>query len=61
VYAGPAGRVIRRQALHAVKLSFVHPGRNQAMTFMAAPPDDFHAELLALGLRYNETMIPKLG
>lgn len=61
VYAGPAGRVIRRQALHAVKLSFVHPGRNQAMTFMAAPSDDFHAELLALGLRYNETMIPKLG
>lgn len=61
VYAGSPGQVIRRQALHAVKLSFVHPVQQKPLTFMAAPPADFEAELQALGLRYNETSIPTLG
>lgn len=61
VYAGPPGQVIRRQALHAVKLSFMHPVQQKPLTFMAPPPADFQAELQALGLRYNETAIPELG
>lgn len=61
VYAGPPGEMIRRQALHAVKLSFMHPIQQKPLTFMVAPPADFAAELQALGLRYNETAIPELG
>lgn len=58
VYAGPPGQVIRRQALHAVKLTFLHPIDQRPMCFMASLPDDFESELKALGLRYNETSIP---
>lgn len=61
VYAGPPGRVISRQALHAAKLSFVHPVSQRPMVFMAAPAPDFEAEMQALGLRYNENAIPTLG
>lgn len=61
VYGGVSGQVIRRQALHAVKLAFIHPILKRPLTFMAPPPPDFEAELHALGLRYNESAIPELG
>lgn len=61
VYGGGPGKVIRRQGLHAVKLSFIHPVQHQPMVFMAPPPIDFMEELQAHGLRYNEKTIPKLG
>lgn len=61
VYGGAAGVVIQRQALHAARLSFQHPVLHIGMSFNAAPPLDFIAELQALGLRYNENSIPDLG
>ena len=41
-------RSFRRQALHAAKLAFAHPVSGEAMSFEAAPPDDFLALLDAL-------------
>ena len=38
----------RRQALHAEKLSFVHPGSGETMTFEAPMPDDMQALVRAL-------------
>ena len=38
-------RNFRRQALHAEKLSFVHPSSRETVTFTAPPPDDFNALL----------------
>ncbi|MBI5937277.1 MAG: 23S rRNA pseudouridine(1911/1915/1917) synthase RluD [Betaproteobacteria bacterium] len=37
-----------RQALHAVRLGFVHPATGEAMAFEALPPDDFKQLLEAL-------------
>ncbi len=34
-------RGFRRQALHATKLEFVHPGNSEALSFEVAPPADF--------------------
>ncbi|MDH3374058.1 MAG: 23S rRNA pseudouridine(1911/1915/1917) synthase RluD [Gammaproteobacteria bacterium] len=34
-------RRFRRQALHATKLEFVHPGSGEALSFEVAPPADF--------------------
>ncbi|MBB2169564.1 RluA family pseudouridine synthase [Gluconacetobacter aggeris] len=34
-----------RQALHAARLGFTHPGTGEAMLFETAPPDDFKALL----------------
>ncbi len=50
--AGASDRLItalrrfRRQALHAARLEFVHPGSSEPSSFEAPPPDDF-ADLLA--------------
>jgi 23S rRNA pseudouridine1911/1915/1917 synthase len=38
----------RRQALHAARLRFAHPGTNEALTFEAPPPADLTALLAAL-------------
>ena len=38
----------RRQALHAEKLSFVHPGTGETLTFEAPLPDDMQALLRAM-------------
>jgi len=40
-------RRFRRQALHATRLEFTHPETGKALSFEAAPPDDF-ANLLAV-------------
>jgi 23S rRNA pseudouridine1911/1915/1917 synthase len=39
-----------RQALHAVRLGFRHPGTGQPMLFQAAPPADMQALLETLGM-----------
>ena len=41
-------RHFRRQALHATKLEFIHPGSGELMSFEAAAPDDFTTLLSAL-------------
>lgn len=61
VYGGSLGQVIQRQALHATKLSLLHPVTQAPLCFHVPPPADFVAELQALGLRYNENSIPELG
>ncbi|MDT8991729.1 RluA family pseudouridine synthase [Curvibacter sp. APW13] len=58
VYGGPAGSVIRRQALHAVRLAFNHPRTGQWMEFFAPIPQDFSAEMESVGLRYNGLSLP---
>lgn len=41
-------RAFRRQALHAFRLSFVHPGSGEVVGFEAPLPDDMHALLAVL-------------
>ena len=46
---GPRGtHRLPRQALHAWKLAFVHPGTGKKVHFTAAPPADFEALVAAL-------------
>ncbi len=42
-YGGAAGLGLARQALHAVRLGFLHPVGGRALEFRAAPPPDFDA------------------
>jgi 23S rRNA pseudouridine1911/1915/1917 synthase len=53
VYGGTCLPVMSRQALHAVRLAFVHPVTHEQLVYEASPPDDFLALLQAWGLRYN--------
>lgn len=46
--ARAAIRKMRRQALHAYKLGFVHPITSEDMAFETAPPEDFERLLEAL-------------
>jgi 23S rRNA pseudouridine1911/1915/1917 synthase len=46
VYGGRGARRLPRQALHAWKLAFVHPGSGKVVRFTAPPPADFE-ELVA--------------
>jgi 23S rRNA pseudouridine1911/1915/1917 synthase len=41
--------VIDRQALHAARLTFYHPGKNREMVFSAPLPDDFGSVLSVIG------------
>jgi 23S rRNA pseudouridine1911/1915/1917 synthase len=41
----PQVPVLRRQALHAAKLSFAHPAAGGEISFETSPPDDFAAAL----------------
>lgn len=41
LYGGRAMLGLQRQALHAARLSFAHPGNSKALEFTAEPPDDF--------------------
>jgi 23S rRNA pseudouridine1911/1915/1917 synthase len=45
VYAGKGPRLFSRQALHAWKLAFTHPGSGKEVSFESPMPDDFR-ELL---------------
>ena len=53
VYGGAAAGGMQRQALHAFRLSFVHPVTAQMLELAAEPPQDFLAAIQQLGLRYN--------
>jgi 23S rRNA pseudouridine1911/1915/1917 synthase len=47
-YAGRGKRLFHRQALHAWKLAFVHPGSGKAVAFESPLPADFEALLAEL-------------
>jgi 23S rRNA pseudouridine1911/1915/1917 synthase len=43
LYGGAPALGLQRQALHAARLQFVHPGTGRVMAFDAPPPADFEA------------------
>ncbi len=45
---------LQRQALHACRLSFIHPVTHEALTFQAALPEDLSRALGEWGLSYNQ-------
>jgi 23S rRNA pseudouridine1911/1915/1917 synthase len=47
--------IIKRQALHAYRLSFIHPATGMPMTFEVEPPDDFQNLLNFLNEKFSET------
>jgi 23S rRNA pseudouridine1911/1915/1917 synthase len=53
LYGGKPTHDMRRQALHAWRLSFNHPQTQQQMSWSRPPPADFLAVCQALGLGYN--------
>jgi 23S rRNA pseudouridine1911/1915/1917 synthase len=54
LYGGATAAGLRRQALHAWRLAFVHPVSGKPLEFRAPIPADLAAALGAWGLRYNE-------
>jgi len=44
----PALKFFKRQALHAIELSFVHPGHFDVLTLTSSLPEDFNAVLTLL-------------
>jgi 23S rRNA pseudouridine1911/1915/1917 synthase len=48
VYAGRGPKLLPRQALHAWKLAFLHPGTGKLMEFEAPMPEDFRLLLESL-------------
>ena len=53
LYGGAAAGPMRRQALHAFRLSFTHPATGAVMEFHAPLPDDMRQAVDFWGLRYN--------
>ena len=53
LYGGAQAAGMQRQALHAFRLSFVHPMTGESLELAAEPPGDFLAAVEQLGLRYN--------
>lgn len=53
LYGGAQAASMQRQALHAFRLSFVHPITGESLELAAEPPADFLAAVEELGLRYN--------
>ncbi len=53
MYGGGLALGLSRQALHAVKLSFLHPVTAAPLVFLSPPPSDFESASLTLGLKYN--------
>ncbi len=54
LYGGAPAAGMRRQALHARRLAFVHPITGQSLQLYAELPQDMKAALAAWGLSYNE-------
>jgi 23S rRNA pseudouridine1911/1915/1917 synthase len=52
-YGGSTSPFIQRQALHACRLSFVHPMTGQQMFFNAVLPNDIKAALDDWSISYN--------
>lgn len=53
LYGGAPAGDMQRQALHAFRLSFVHPVTAEVLELAAEPPEDFLCAIKKLGLRYN--------
>jgi 23S rRNA pseudouridine1911/1915/1917 synthase len=53
VYGGQLAGGLRRQALHAFRLAFVHPITSKELRFESALPPDLESALVNVGLRYN--------
>jgi len=53
LYGGAFAAGMQRQALHAVKLSFVHPITSASLVFAAPVPPDLLAAFDSWGLKYN--------
>lgn len=53
LYGGAPAGDMQRQALHAFRLSFVHPVTAEVLELAAEPPKDFLCAIEKLGLRYN--------
>ena len=53
LYGGAAAAGLTRQALHALRLSFVHPVTGQSMSWMAMPPQDLQDAMENWDIRYN--------
>lgn len=53
LYGGAQAAGMLRQALHAFRLSFIHPITGESLALAAEPPADFLAAVEELGLRYN--------
>ena len=53
VYGGLPAAGMRRQALHATRLAFMHPVTGQAMDFHAPLPPDMAEALREWGISYN--------
>jgi 23S rRNA pseudouridine1911/1915/1917 synthase len=49
LYGGTPALGMTRQALHAARLAFVHPGSGAALSFDAPPPPDFAAAWARVG------------
>ncbi len=49
LYSAPPTDLITRPALHAMSLTFIHPGTGQPITFEAPYPDDFLMATSSLG------------
>ncbi|WP_296448322.1 RluA family pseudouridine synthase [Rhodoferax sp. UBA5149] len=54
LYGGSALAGMRRQALHACRLAFVHPVTQQSMVFKAILPEDLNQALNNWALSYNQ-------
>ena len=54
LYGGQPLAGMHRQALHAWRLSFVHPFTGQELVWSVPMPQDMQKALAQLGLRYNE-------
>ena len=54
VYGGAVAAGMTRQALHAYRLTFIHPVTQQAMVLESEAPDDFNLALNHWGLSYNQ-------
>ena len=52
-YGGQPNEWIHRQALHAFRLSFIHPVSDKQLVFTCRPPPDFMQALAGWGLSYN--------
>ena len=58
-YGGSVSEFIQRQALHACRLTFVHPMTGQQMMFSSVLPNDMKAALAHWSLSYNQGEIIK--
>ncbi len=53
VYGGACAAGLERQALHALRLAFVHPVTGESMSWFALPPQDMLSAMENWDIRYN--------